>query len=1023
MPARLHLAQGSTDANEDVGVVSATTRASSPEAAVEQSHQVFPSQQRQSSLQRASWHCRQLRSTSAPHFLLPTPRPQSRLTRPHGGRERASEDALATGVSLSSVTVVDGSISSSSALGGTRTNAPLATAAASGTYGADDDEERTVERMSELSWNPHAQAHAVSSTAHRGGRAKRKQCFGRRSWPVIEGGPASASPHRPPLRTPLPHDRLRPNDIPITLADLLCQYLVRAPPPSPAAAAIGVPLPAEGDFPTRFLSVRWGVQMTAPQSPSNPLRQSPAEARSWATASSSPTICPPPRLPPRAASPSSSPQLSAMYTMKEHGAEEEQRCDSSSRSDMKCSVPHRRQQPRQEHLWNLLTHYPQDASACLALGLSVCAALDAMRAAPPPALPVAVLQEIAAATATDVTAFVHACEEAWQTAGEAPLMTTATLPPLARGVDDVTCACGCLVAGQLLDPALYRFHLVYYRHHHRYAPLRWRDGDHCQPSDPAVSGAQHGGERNALEEARAGVLGQPHGQRQPPQHSRSAPPPSPSRPSCAQGTSPTVLLPLIAVETLSGFVGASSARRSSAVSRQRRRWGLRGAQRSCRCSAAATSGSRATAAPALPAAGSASAAAVGKEKTSSPTTTQESQTDTRDGVDAEASPVSNYAHFCDETERLWAVMASVLLAWKQLEQCVSLALLVPRLEVLSSSASHTRRFVPHSAALSPLARAAASLRLHSTALEGMLLHAAYDRGATFERVALGRLRVRLLSLAPRPHSTVDAHVSDDVASSLRMMESFVYGELQGQIARLPLWCAVAVEVLQLHAEQCGRDRSLLAQRSQEEKGNAATPYAAGPDDRVAWTCVHSTRVQQVVLLAVRLMTLPCVFAKAAASPALAMERPKASLASSSSCQTRRWHRASLADHGARAAAAAEAAFAAAPVSVEAPVPVSAAMVAQLSSLMKRHPLFGVAVAVVSGGVPLHWAEVCVAPRAMNVSSLAAAPPAPSSARSRCHSGDGLSAWRTSLAAAAAADAEAQTELRRLVQLLQKWLRE
>ncbi|KAG5486602.1 hypothetical protein CUR178_07969 [Leishmania enriettii] len=1022
---------GIADTSEEVGVVSATTRASSPEAAFEQPCQVSSSQQRRGSRQRASGYHRQSGSTAATDFSLPTPPPQRRFTHAPPDRENVSEDALTTEVSLSSVTVVAGSIGSSSVLNGTRTSALLAPAVAHGTSGAasaDDDEERQAERMPELSWNPRVRAYSLSSATHHGGRAKRKQCLGHQPWPVTEGESLSAAPHWPPRRTTLPHARLHFSDIPATLAELLCRYLVRPPPSSPAAAAIGAPRPADGDGCTRFLSIRWGFQeMSAPSSPS-------------------PTACPPPRLPPRAVSSSSSPQLSAIHAIDKHGASEEQHCSSSSHSAANCDAPRRQQQSRQqEHLWNLLTHYPRDASACLALGLSVCSALDAMRAAPPPALPVEVLRDIAAATATDINAFVHACEEAWQTADKASPKPTATLPPLSTSVNDVTCVCGCLVAGQLLDPALYRFHLLYYRHHSRYASLRWRDGDNCRAGGPAVSGAQHDGERNAMEEARAAMFGHSHGQRPPPPHSWCAPPPLPSRLSRAQGTSPTVLLPLIAVQTLSGFVGVSNARRRSAVSRQRCRWRQRETWRDSQRSTATPSGSHATAALTQPVAHSAKAAALGKQDIRRPSTAQASQTDKIEGVDDEADPIGYYADFCDETERLWAVMASVLLAWKQLEQCVSVALLVPRLEVLPSSVSHTQRFVPQPAhspisrlsALSPLARAAASMRLHTTVLEGMLLRAAHGRadaaastpflacGATLERAALTRLRVRLLSIAPRPRGTVDAQVSDDFASSLRMMESFVYGELRGRIARLPLWCAVAVEVLQLHVEQFWRDRTLLARRAREEKGNAATQDARGADVRAVWTCVHSRRVQQVVLLAIRLMTLPCVFVNGAPAPSLAAERAVASPASPPS-QTRRWRRTSLADDDARAAAkaAAEAAATtASPANVVVPVPVSAATVEQLSAVMSQHPLFGVAVAVVGGGVPLHWAGACVAPRAMTVSPHPTTPPAPSPGQSNSRCEDGTDAWRAPAPAVAAADAEAQTELRRLVQLLHKWLRE
>ncbi|CBZ23303.1 conserved hypothetical protein [Leishmania mexicana MHOM/GT/2001/U1103] len=1049
VPHRSHITHTrDADVSAEVDVVSATTCASSPEAAPEQPRHVVPPQQCRGRLQRASRRRWRSRSASALELSLPTPPPQHPFTRAQAGREHASEDALSTGVSLSSVTAVDSRSGSSSMLDGMRVSAALVTVAAHGSSGAAsaDDEERRAEHASELSWNPRAGAHPLHGAPHHGGSAKWKRSLGHWPWSASHGRPSPASPQQQqqqqqPPQTSLPGARPYMCDIPATLACLLCRYLSRTPPLSPAAAAAaaaaGVPLPEDGAACTRFLSVRWGCgEITASPSQSALHRQPPAEGCSWSAVFSSPSARPPPRPPLRAASSSSPPpRLSATHVINKHDADKEQRGSSSSCSPTNHQVPHRSQQARQqEHLWNLLTHYPRDASACLALSLSVCAALDAMRAAPPPVLPVAVLQDIAATTATEVRFFINACEEAWQTPDNTSPEPTAAPLPLARSVDDATCMCGCLVAGQLLDPALYRFHLLYYRHHHRYAPLRRGDGGEGQAGESVMSDVQNDGERNALEEARAATFGHPHVQRQPPRHTQCAPlpphdgwqvpgtaaerapvpaatpPPPPPLPHLArvQGTSPTVLLPLLAVQTLSRFVRVSSARRSSAMSRQRRRWGLRDTRRSCRRSSTAPPGSTAPA----------------KDK------------DDEAEAEAEAEATRNYAHFCDETERLWAVMASVLLAWKQLEQCVSLTVLVPRLELLPSSSLHTRQFAPQSppshvsrsSALSPLARAAASMRLHRTTVEGILLHAA------FERAALARLRVRLLSLPPRPRDTAEAGLNDNVAPSLLMMEHFVHSELQGRIAHLPLWCAVAVEVLQLYVEQSRHDRALRERRAQEENDGAAVPGAAGRQDHAAWSFVHSSRVHQVVLLATRIMTLPCVFANSVSAPALAMDRAQAP--PPPPYRTCRWHRTSLANHAARAVhacgdsqhashdfQAAAAATPASPAGAKVAVPVSAATVTQLSAVMSRHPLFGIAVAVVGGGVPLHWAEACVAPRAMNVHSLATVLTPPLPAQMRSCRGDGVDAWRTHVAAIAAADTEAQTELRRLVQLLHKWLRE
>ncbi|GET85677.1 hypothetical protein, conserved [Leishmania tarentolae] len=1013
---------------EEVDVVSTTTpSASSPEVTLEHTRDVVLPEQRRGRLRRASRRRWRSSSASAPALSSPTP-PPPRLGAPaHASREHANEDARWMAISVSSVTAVESGSGSSHVLDGMRVSAPLVTAAAHSSYrdAGGDDKERRSEQTPELSWNPHAGARPVCSPTRHGSSAKWKLCLGHRPWSATHRRPPPASPQQSSQRMCPSGAHSYTYDIPPTLAELFCRYLSRAPPLSLAAAAAGDPPPEDGAACTRFLLARWGCpEMRALPSQSGLHPQPTANECSW-SASSSPSSCPPPPPPPlRAVSSPSPPRLSATHVMGKRNVGREQCGSSSHCSATSREVPHALQQSRQEeHLWNLLTHYPRDASACLALGLSVCAVLGAMQAAPPPVLPLAVLQGIAATTATDVRCFISACEEAWQTAAKPSPEPTAAPAPLARGAEDSTCRCGCVTTGQLLDPALYRFHLLYYRHHHRYAPLRRGDGE------SAMNDASHNGERNELDEGRAALFGLPCGQRQPPRHPPYAP--LPPHFACVQGTPPTVLLPLLAVQTLSTFVGVSNARRSSAISRQRQRWELRETRRRCRHSSTVPPDSTATATEPLPA----DAAALDRQAIARPAVKPPSPSgEGKDGEGEAGAVVHNYAHFCDETERLWAVMASVFLAWKQLEQCVSLAVLVPQLEVLPCSAWRTRQLAPQapsshgtrSSALSPLERAAASMRLHRSTVEGMLLH------ATVERAALARLRVRLLSVPPRPGNTAKANLSDGVTSSLLMMESFVYAELQGRMAHLPLWCAVAVEVLQLFVEQSRQDRAWLERMAREEKVDAATPRAAGLHEEAAWCVVHSSRVQQVVLLATRIMALPCVFANSASIPSFPGDR---AASPPPPYRPRRWHRTSLENHPTRVVHGwggsqyaphddpVAAPTAASPAREKVPAPVSATTLTQLSAVMSRHPLFGVAVAVVGGGVPLHWAQACVAPRAMNVHSLAIVQLLPPSAQMSNRRGNRADTWLTSAAGMAAADAEAQTELRRLVELLHKWLRE
>ncbi|KAG5511665.1 hypothetical protein JKF63_07262 [Porcisia hertigi] len=1038
------------DASEEIDGVSATTRASSIEdASGHPSHAV--SLQEPCLLQCGSQHRRRPRSTSASDSNSLTPPLQAPLKSVRGGQNYAGEnverveDTPLTAVTLSSITAVGGSSGSFNALDGTCVSSPLTTALDhSGTHvpTADDGQVHQAEGIPELSWNPHTRAHPLQSARQRSGVAKKEEGPGLRGQLGVEGQPPPASPHLSPRQMSPSGDHSYTTDIAATLAHLLCRYLPREPPSSsPVAAAAPGPLPtADVDGCTRFLTVRWGRRRrevaTAAPPPSQPdkYRQLSTEARSWAGAPPSPRPCPPTRPQQTAAAP----------TINNHGACKKPRCSNSGDRTTNFYDTHNLRMPQEhEHLWKLLTHYPRDASACLALGLGVCAVLDVMRSAPPPVLPAAVLHDIATTTATEIHAFLHACEEAWQTAGGASVESMAALLPHVEGVEDATCQCGCLTAGHLLDPALYRFHLLYYLHHNRYPPFQRQDIVDGRVAESVGRDAQHDGERNALEEARAAAFRRPHAERQPLQHPRcatlahpgrlcapgSAPeheaslntaPTLPFGPPCARGTSPTVLLPLLALQTLSSFVGASSKRRSLAISRQRRRWRLREARRSGGCSSPTPVGSTAAASSDL------------QDIERAPMAKQ-SQTRKSRGSNREADQANYYSHFCDETERLWAVMASVLLAWKQLEQCVSLSVLVPRAEVIRSPVSRTRRREPQT----PLARAAASMRPRRTAVEELLLHSsAHD--TTTERAALARLRLRILSVVPKSRHTANSNVSDDVASSLRMMESFVYSELQGQLARLPLWCAVAVEVLHLYIEQLRHNHRLLEQGIQRSNGTA-TQGAVGRDDRAAWTSLHSSRTQQVVLLATRLMTLMCMFtddASASASTAEKTESPPAP-----PCQTRRRHRTSPENYGARAsrergdsqpppacdaqtALASAAATGASFGNVKVSLLLLATSVTQLSAVMYQHPLFGVAVAVVGGGVPLHWAEACVAPRAMNVRSLTTVPLPRPPAGSNSGGGNGVDAWSvTPIATVAAADAEAQAELRRLVQLLFKWLRE
>lgn len=801
---------------------------------------------------------------------------------------------------------------------------------------------------------------------------------------------------------------------------------------------------------TRFLAVRWGGAALPDEPP------------------------PPPSAPP-------SPQRA---DGKRRRTEEEDTGDAETRAPAACgagalgsTVPGCASATRAplSRLWRLLRHYPHDVSACLALSLGVCAALDAMRAVPPPMLPDAALQQIALSTSTDVHGFAAAHAEAWvrystqvQTRrGAGAVAAAADFSDPSTSPHPATCVCGCLVAGQLLDPHRYRFHLLYYRYHGRSTPAPlpaaastaeavaahdardvapptvWREELPGGVGGTVVAASRLAAEQAVLvEEARLRLFGQalPHDARLRPSlpASLAAPLTQPARPPHQQastlappqdepdltcphtGPSPVSLLPLLAVQTLADFIVASSARRGAALARQQQRWERRRSRR------------RSTGPAELPANAACRhgvAAVVGDE------------------VD---DPLRGYAGFCSEAERLWVVVACVWMAWKQLEQCVSLAFLVPRLEVLwTGGRAGDTATAPRNSALratsSALTRAADAVRRSPAELRRLLLattsdapaaspfpprlpsrrsgsgsgghphtsvptqHVSQD-AAAWERGVLLQLRTRLLEQEPREFR---ADAADELAADLVAMESFVHASLKGRVGRLPLWGAVAVEVSELYTEQRRSDRAMLAQLRRPPQ------HRTRVEAQSAWFLAG--RVQQVVLLATRLLSLPCAAAAATASARAGVteeerQRQRQRQRQSRSSPPRHHHRArsgqGIEREGRTPLCDAEGyheadggdgnrdgGYADADADAAVPAVMSADTLARLGAYMTWHPLFGVAVAVVAGAVPLWWAAGCVAPCAVAAAS-----------------GD-------TAAVVSAADSEAQAELRRVVEELYAWLRE
>ncbi|KPA75556.1 hypothetical protein ABB37_08442 [Leptomonas pyrrhocoris] len=645
---------------------------------------------------------------------------------------------------------------------------------------------------------------------------------------------------------------------------------------------------------------------------------------------------------------------------------------------------------RQRQLWFLLTRYPRDASTCLSLSLSLCHILEVMRASPPPPL-----------SSSDFQKYIGTSANTAVSRAQAGIVS-----PVA------TCLCGCLVRGRYLDPALYRFHLDYYLFHQ---PLDGRGG-HVDVA-PRGMDVAHAGESCRC----AGVVGGGdhrggHGQATPTATSPSAsiqnrpPPPSldtqrhphvacpllPRQLSTSPQTSHTPsltslrmslqveLMPLLAIQTLASFVWRSSEHECSFRLRQR----ARAAQR----------------------------ASDGRERESKPHKREHEArgTHTHDGERRSSDLFSNcttssccsisparytaaagaitafekaYRSFCDEKNRVWAVMASVRLAWSHLQQRRSVVLFIPHLEVLGAAQrdgqqKHTQPEPPRlstCSCVSELARAAAAVEMTPEALADELKRCmATPGGATpscayidaFHRLRVGLL-AQVVDRCPVPShyarapveeaATSPSMASGNATQELLRMESYVLMELEGRTAQMPLWCEVALDVLLLFSESRRRDRAL--RRCTLDSIDDSVVQC-----ETRWDRMCCCGVRRLVRLLLRLLLLPTLRAgaKAQRSDGTALRqsksgrsvsspRPPSSAAATGNHRSGERCTACVSDERPsmhRSTATADG------VLLSGEVALTDALTA-LSQHMLHHPLFGVAAAVVSGAVPLSWAATCV----------------------------------------------------------------
>ena len=607
----------------------------------------------------------------------------------------------------------------------------------------------------------------------------------------------------------------------------------------------------------------------------------------------------------------------------------------------------------QAQLWFLLTRYPRDASACLALSCSVSHVLNIMRQHPPPDVVFAGTEPL-----VDVAAGAHARHRFEKVV--APACAVSSAP---------TCPCGCLVGGRYVDVPLCRFHWKIYLSH---LPFERVEGTAPQPG-----GADHVRDRASsplVQPTHAPVEVQPL-----PSTSPVSAPPTPESPqlqnarlrlTSLQMELQVALMPLFAVQALAAFVWVSSEQECA---QRQRRLVYRG-RRSCDEADKEKKGQQQQQQPPRHSAvcpntegrrrspGDSADAVLTAVGAPSPQSSMPLST----GPDFETA----YTSFCGKSTRLLAAMACVRLAWSHLQRSSDTAMFVPRLEALGPSSPPPRPQLPkdrqrqnpmhqqQQQRFSDLRRAAAATGIRSSdALAHFLLKSlANANGATPSNPhvdAFHRLRVRLLAQVWDGKRVQPAHDADgdDRTEKLRGMERHVEQVLLGRTATMPLWCAVAVEMAQLYTEERQRERQLhqyVMHRGAEMSQRCS----------VAWACVHGLGIQQLVRLLVQLLLLPTLCSTPEVIPANSASPPHSAQAAPP-----RPHGVGCTHQGRPPLASVSSGWTGSSGVSNDYAPVAAATLREIlphvSQHMTRHPLFGIAAAVQCGAVPLSWAVTCV----------------------------------------------------------------
>lgn len=526
-----------------------------------------------------------------------------------------------------------------------------------------------------------------------------------------------------------------------------------------------------------------------------------------------------------------------------------------------------------QRLWFLLTQYPQDASCCLSLCFSLNHVLELMRQTPPPTLP---------------------------------------LLPSPDSTD--TCPCGCLIDGCFADTMLHGFHRYYYRLH--------------QPRGEVHAKSRPQPRRDVDDEQEV------------PQHAAAATVPSLSSLQAALNSE---VMPLLAIQILAEFVWQCSEKYvSEQQSRASKRASLQSRVHADVMKIIALSGKTEQTRRDR-------SSQLGGARTEHSVATQQqrcSSADVRVSIDtSSAAFAAAYKSFCPAPRNVWAVIACVDLAWCQLEEHHALFFFLPQLTVLGGFQKSRADGQPHQGNVSALQEVAAEVNLAPDVLDEILhrrcAHLS-DNSAVpkLHADALHHLRMRLLTQVHQPRRTRgkerggERDSSDDTAQAplqtalaeeeLHRMEAFVCPLVGGRTARMPPWCAVALEVQQLYSESRHRGRRVR----QRVHGHLS---ADAVESDTAEERMYCLQVRLLVRWLVRLLLLPTL-------------RPKRA---PSSCFT------SAERSNRETSAAAEAGTAGGDDTAW------QENMSALSDWMMLHPLFGVAVAVACDVVPLYWAASCV----------------------------------------------------------------